>query len=165
MTDAAKNLEVARLADQLERSFFGGAWHGPAVLESLDGIEAREAARRPVAEAHSIWEIAGHAGAWMRVAAGRLRGEDVPSLEGEDNFPPASEALEASWKGALDDLRSAYRELREALQELEDAELGNCVAGCDPTVRGLLLGVLQHNAYHAGQIVLLRKVTSPREAA
>jgi hypothetical protein len=31
------------------------------------------------------------------------------------------------------------------------------VAGSDPTVRGLLVGILQHNAYHGGQIVLLRK--------
>jgi uncharacterized damage-inducible protein DinB len=31
------------------------------------------------------------------------------------------------------------------------------VAGSDPTLRGLLLGLLQHNAYHTGQIVVLAK--------
>ena len=30
-------------------------------------------------------------------------------------------------------------------------------AGSDPTLRGLLLGLLQHNAYPAGQLVLLAK--------
>jgi hypothetical protein len=40
-----------------------------------------------------------------------------------------------------------------------DAErlLDDPVGGSDPTVRGLLFGVVQHHAYHAGQIVLLRK--------
>lgn len=159
MTETAVNLEVTRLADQLERSFFGGAWHGPALWESLDGIEAARAAEHPLDGAHSIWEIAGHAGAWMRVAARRIRGEDVPTLTDEDNFPSASEPLDASWKEALGELEAAYRELHRTLGELDDDGLGNCVAGCDPTVRGLVLGVIQHNAYHAGQIVLLRKAS------
>jgi len=48
------------LADQLERSFRGGAWHGPAVAETLAGIDAATAAARPLPDAHSIWENVHH---------------------------------------------------------------------------------------------------------
>ncbi|MGA2262460.1 MAG: hypothetical protein ABSH28_13620 [Acidobacteriota bacterium] len=37
--------EVERIADQLQRSMEGNAWHGPALLEVLEGVTAEEAAR------------------------------------------------------------------------------------------------------------------------
>jgi uncharacterized damage-inducible protein DinB len=157
MSDVVVNLEVARLADQLERSFHGGAWHGPAVLEALDGVDEAVAAARPVIGAHSIWEITGHVGAWMQVAARRIRGAAKTPLSDEENFPPAGDATPDAWKTVQESLRHAYRELLEALRGLEDANLADTVPGSDPTVRGLVFGVIQHNAYHAGQLVLLRR--------
>jgi len=45
--------EKSRIADQLKRAFEGDAWHGPAVLEVLEGVHARTAASKPLAGAHS----------------------------------------------------------------------------------------------------------------
>jgi len=39
--------ESTRIADQLRRAFDGEAWHGPSVLEVLDGVDARTASRAP----------------------------------------------------------------------------------------------------------------------
>ncbi|MCP4201672.1 MAG: DinB family protein, partial [bacterium] len=64
---------------------------------------------------------------------------------------------EEAWRTVLSDLEEAHRSLHATVLELEDARLEDPVAGCDPTVRGLLLGVLQHNVYHAGQISVLKK--------
>ena len=50
--------------------------------------------------------------------------------------------------------------MHTAVLALPDERLDDPVVGSDPTVRGMLLGVLQHNAYHAGQLVFLRKVVS-----
>jgi len=47
--------ETTRLADQLRRAFKGEAWHGPSVLEILDGIDAKRAATHPIDGVHSIW--------------------------------------------------------------------------------------------------------------
>ena len=47
--------------------------------------------------------------------------------------------------------------MHSMLLALDDERLDGPVTGSDPTVRGQLLGLLQHNAYHAGQIVVLRK--------
>ena len=66
--------EAARLADQLERAFRGGAWHGPALAQTLADVDAATASRRPLASAHTIWEIARRAGAWIDVARRRLAG-------------------------------------------------------------------------------------------
>ena len=39
--------ELDRLDDQLGRALSGPAWHGPSVMELLDGVRAREAAAHP----------------------------------------------------------------------------------------------------------------------
>ena len=49
--------EAARIADQLRRAFDGEAWHGDSLFEILKGVSAKQAAARPVANAHSIWEL------------------------------------------------------------------------------------------------------------
>lgn len=38
--------EIERIVDQLNRAFEGEAWHGPAVMDILEGITAQQAAAR-----------------------------------------------------------------------------------------------------------------------
>lgn len=150
-------VETTRLADQLERGFRGGAWHGPSLEEVLHGVDAATAAARPFADSHSIAEITGHVAFWIDAAHRRMKGEDVTNVPPEVDFPADGAKDDAAWRATLADLEQAHRRLHTALLALDDAELAGAVAGSDPTVRGQLLGILQHNAYHAGQIVLLRK--------
>jgi uncharacterized damage-inducible protein DinB len=56
--------ECARLADQIRRAFDGEAWHGDALVEVLANVSAKQAAARPIKNAHNIWEIVLHIGAW-----------------------------------------------------------------------------------------------------
>jgi uncharacterized damage-inducible protein DinB len=154
--ESTTNFETARLADQLERSFRGGAWHGPAVAEALDGVDAEGAARRPLAAAHTIAEIVAHLTYWLRAARVRLHGEHERDVLGDADWAPTAGGDE-TWRAALAALESAYRDLHADLLALDDSRLDDPVAGSDPTLRGMLLGLLQHNAYHAGQIVLLAR--------
>jgi uncharacterized damage-inducible protein DinB len=160
-TASPSKVETARLADQLERSFRGGAWHGPSLAEALEGLDQAGAGRRPLAGAHSIAEIVGHAAFWIEVASRRLEGEAVAAVSAEEDWPPAP-GSEGEWRQRLADLDAAHRRLHAKVLALDDGDLDGAVAGCDPTVRGLLLGILQHNAYHGGQIAVLRKAEPAR---
>ena len=150
-------VETARLADQLERAFRGGAWHGPSLSEVLDGVDRQTAATRAVGAAHSIGELAGHVAFWIDAAYRRMQGEAVTNVPPEVDFPAGAAASEEAWRATLAGLDRAHRRLHARLLALDDEQLDGPVAGSDPTVRGQLLGILQHNAYHAGQIALLRK--------
>lgn len=152
----ATQTESRRLADQLERSFRGGAWHGPSLSEAVAGLSAGDAHRRVVPGAHTVAEIAWHAAFWLDAARRRITGEAPPALEGAD-FPPPTADPEGAWADTLARLEAAHRGLHDTVARLDDERLDAPAAGSDPTVRGLLLGVLQHSAYHGGQIVLLRK--------
>jgi uncharacterized damage-inducible protein DinB len=159
-TIAAARHEVNLLADQLERAFRGGAWHGPAVAETLFGVDAALASLRPIPAAHTIWEIVGHVTAWTDISRRRIEGEPIDKVPDERDWPvpPAGEAAtEDAWHKALRALEEAHRRLHLAVLTLDDGRMEDPVAGSDPTLRGLLLGLLQHQTYHAGQIAVLRK--------
>src|SRR3954452_13066767 len=149
----ADRVEVTRLADQLERSFRGGAWHGPSVSEALDGVDAALASRRVFPGAHTIAELAGHIGFWIAECSRRIAGTPSASVSDEQNFPSVGAGDEAAWRRTLAELEAAHRSLHTTVLALTDERLDGAVAGSDPTMRGLLLGITQHSAYHAGQMV------------
>ncbi len=148
--------EIARIDDQLRRAFEREAWSGPSLLETLDGVDAAAAARRPVGSAHSIWEIVLHIGAWQDIARRRLAGERV-EVTPEVDWPPVREPSDAAWADALDRLRRGHEALRRVARSLDPGALDGCPA--DSTVSRYVLaqGVAQHDLYHAGQIALLKK--------
>ncbi len=152
--------EVNLLADQLERAFRGGAWHGPAVAETLFGVDAATASLRPIPAAHTIWEIVGHVTAWTDVSRRRIEGQPIVKVPDEQDWPrpPVGEAAsDDAWRAALRALEEAHRRLHLTVLTLDDGRMDDPVAGSDPTLRGLLFGLLQHQTYHAGQIAVLRK--------
>jgi uncharacterized damage-inducible protein DinB len=151
--------ETTRIADQLRRAFSGDAWHGDSLLQILDGVTAAQASARPIPHAHTIWELVLHIAAWDGAVQRRLGGEAL-ELSDEQNFPPVKDISETAWRKAVDRVRQVHDELVHAVSEFSDARLGERVPskqGAHYTYYYLLHGVAQHEAYHAGQIALLKK--------
>jgi uncharacterized damage-inducible protein DinB len=148
--------ECERIADQMRRAFVGEAWHGPAVLELLEGLGPQQACARPLSSAHSIWEIVLHMAAWKEVVVRRLAGQAV-ELTAEQDWPLVLENSEAEWVKTLEGLKRAHNELERALAALPEARLTERVPGKDYDVYFMLHGVVQHDLYHAGQIAVLKK--------
>lgn len=149
--------EISRIADQLKRAFEGDAWHGPAVLEVLEGVNARAAAAKPVRGAHSIWEIVLHIAAWDGAIRRRMEGQAL-QLSDEQDFPPVRDTSDAAWRSALGNLKQRHAELIQVLLAMPDYRLTGQVPGKDYDFYHMLHGAVQHELYHAGQIALLKKV-------
>jgi hypothetical protein len=156
--------ELERQADQIERSWNGDAWHGPALGELTQGLSAAQAHRHHLAKAHSIWELVQHCTAWVHEVSRRLGGTE-PSLPLEGDWPEAGEASEVAWETARQELREAILGLARAVREMDVALLDRTVGeGRDAplltgtTFYGMLHGEVQHNLYHADQVALLRKL-------
>jgi uncharacterized damage-inducible protein DinB len=131
------------------------AWHGPAVKEVLAGVTASTARARPIAGAHTIWELVLHITAWIRAGEIGLAGEKVDLPDAED-WPAVTSQSEEDWQAALRDMDETYQRLRSALSGTSDTKLDDTVTGRDYSVYVLLHGVVQHCLYHAGQIVFLK---------
>ena len=145
--------ESLRIADQLHRAFFGGAWHGPAVKEVLSGVVAGDAAAHPLPSAHSIWELVHHLHAWIAEADATARGKRFEKLKGDRDWPPVASTSAEAWAEALAALERAEESLEEAVRAFPQEKLGEG----DRSFYYLLHGIAQHNLYHAGQIALLKK--------
>lgn len=154
--------EIKKLADELRRSFHGQAWHGPAIMELLTETPPQQAAARPMAGAHSIWEIVLHVGAWETAARNWLAGEimEMPMLDAERDWPPVNDTSSVKWEQTIENLAAGHDELVRQVLRLHNEQLAEMVAGRDYTNYFLLHGLAQHNAYHAGQIALLKKLAT-----
>jgi uncharacterized damage-inducible protein DinB len=156
-------LDTMRLAEQVSAALSGPAWHGASLEDNLKGLTPEQAAARPVAEAHSIWELVLHLTAWAGEVSRRLGGAP-PAEPAEGDWPAVGAVSPQAWAEALARLRSAHVALVEAVRRYpagrwadrvggeRDAPLGTGV-----TFAEMVQGLLQHDAYHGGQIGLLRK--------
>ena len=145
--------ETERLLDQLNRAFGGEAWHGPALRNLLDGVTEEQAKSHPIRGGHSILELVIHVGMWIDVVARRLGGKVVQSNSVQD----WSDATKTSWAQAVLELERAQSRLSDAVARLRTEDLDKPVAGLNRSHYFEILGVLQHNDYHAGQIAILKK--------
>jgi uncharacterized damage-inducible protein DinB len=149
--------EIEFVVEQLKLSFEGEPWHGPALMEILDGVDAKTAAGRPISGAHSIWELALHVAAWEQAIRTRIVERRELQLNDEQNFPRVTDVSEAAWRQALETLRRGHEKLIATVSGLTESQLGERVPGKPYDIRFMLMGAVQHAAYHGGQIALLKK--------
>ena len=116
-----------------------------------------KASARPIAAAHSIWQIVLHAAAWAEIARARLDGRATADPPPDLDWPPILDVDAQSWDEAVERLRDSYRALATRVRQLDDAVLNNKVPGLEYSVWVLLHGVVEHGVYHAGQIALLKR--------
>jgi uncharacterized damage-inducible protein DinB len=153
--------EIERILDQLKRAFEGNAWHGPSVREALAGVTAEQAHARPLANAHSIWELVHHIAVWENVGRRRLEGDRAPiDISSPEDWPPPDEKSEAAWEQAKAALDRGHEALREAIAQVPESRLDELIFEGMSTVYVTLHGVIQHDLYHAGQIAMLKKALS-----
>ena len=152
--------EIERIDDQLQRIMHGEAWHGPAVLELLEGVDARMAAAHPIVDAHSIWELVLHLATTYRVVLRRMRGER-PHLTPDEDWPRVPTPTGAHWQASVTALREVNEELRGAIAAFRVERLDDPIVASPPWSAWVqFVGLTQHDAYHAGQIALLRRAAS-----
>jgi len=150
--------EVERITDQALKMFGGGAWHGPAVVELLADVDANLAASHPIPGAHSIWDLVLHLFATQAVLLRRIRGESA-GLKTEDFWPAMPPTSEAAWAETIERLNKQEAELRQAISVFPEERLEARLTSEGSSAYNNFHGHVQHNAYHAGQISLLKKAS------
>lgn len=158
--------EAIRLADQLVRAHDGDPWHGSPVKAILRGVTATQAAWKPSPHVHSIWELVLHMTGWRNEVARRVTGAPAAEPAGGD-WPAVGDTTRERWTAALAALDAAHGRLMKAISGMTDAQLvaasndrRDRPLGAGVTYYELCHGIVQHDAYHAGQIAILKKLQS-----
>lgn len=145
--------EIDHIITLLERTFEANAWHGPSVKEAIQGMtEAESHTRLP--NTHSIIELVGHMAAWRKYVVRKVLGDSSYTVSDEANFPSGK-----NWAEIAQHLKESQEELVNVLRQFPLQDIFSQVAGVTQplTYYTLLHGIIQHDLYHAGQIVLIRK--------
>ena len=154
---------VDGLIDQLIATHGGDPWYGTSRQKLLAGITAEQALAKPVPGGHSIWEHVLHMTSWTREVGRRIEGAE-PAEPAEGDWPSPRGKTEREWEAAKAALAEAHRSLIEIIRRQSPERWGEPVGltrepglGTGVTVLAMVIGLAQHDAYHTGQIAMLRR--------
>ena len=148
-------IEINRILKLFADLQHGDCWIGNNFKDTLHGVNAVMAADTVAVHGNSIWQLTAHIIYWRTTVANRLTGSDNPPPF-KDFLLPA-ELNEVSWKQTLHDFEAAYHTLRNAIHKIRDEHLDKLTIRPPQTNYDLIMGCLQHDAYHLGQMMLLKK--------
>lgn len=156
------NEGLAVLIRSLDQAFDHNSWHGTNLKGSIRGINCEIASWRPLPSRHNIWETVIHAAYWKYVVRRRLLSEARGSfpLEGSNWFrrPLSANAGEKEWKRDRLLLVDTHKSLRAAVANFASRQLYETPAGSKVSNIDLIMGIVAHDLYHAGQIQLLKRL-------
>lgn len=127
----------------------------------MRGVTAADAAWRPAPGRKSIWDLTLHIAYWNYAVRQRLTdGERGSFPRRPANWPrPPAEPDPAAWRADVALLRAEHRRFIAAAAEIPLSRYGQALPGGKGwTVGELILGIAQHDAYHAGQIQMLKRL-------
>lgn len=131
------------------------------ILRALEGFPAPLAGRRVDESLHTAWELVEH----LRLAAEDLvsycTDADYQDLGWPEGYWPgtAEPPSEEAWQGSVEKLLAATETMAAMLEDAEHdlyAKVPSAEKAHHHTLRAALI-LLDHNGYHAGQIVDLRR--------
>jgi hypothetical protein len=144
----------------LDSAYDRVSWHGTNLRGSIRGVTAKQAAWRPAAGRHNIWELVVHAAYWKYVAWRRLTGATRGSfpLQGSNWMVRPQQMTTKAWKDDIELLADTHRTLRKAVESLRPADLARNPKGSKVSNLALVTGIAAHDLYHAGQIQLIKRL-------
>lgn len=148
------------LIDQLTACYNDKSWFIP-LADILDDLTAEEAVIKNDNE-QSIWSIVNHLIYWNEKWLERFKaGEFIlnNNINNDETFAVAQDQLnEAGWTETLDRLENVFVSWRVVLEETEESKLTKQLPEYfDAPWWGVVSNLSIHNAYHVGQIMLLKK--------
>lgn len=124
-----------------------GLW-ADSLFDALEGITPEQAGWKPEGkDVRSIQEIVNHIISGKRFLLSVLEGKK-PSFE-------ESEGGSLSWEEVVKELTDVHNKVISMLRE-RDIDIDEKLPGGDSAWGELLYGILAHDCYHTGQIILLK---------
>ena len=160
--DEKMTSNVRQIVATIDQAYDHTSWHGTNLRGSIRRVPVRQAAWRPNARRHNIWEIVVHAAYWKYAVSRRFTGDARGSfpLKGSNWFRRPDEKTEKAWKADIELLDEMHRVLREAVSRLSANDLARTPRGKKVSNFALLSGIAAHDLYHAGQIQFLKRLYS-----
>jgi uncharacterized damage-inducible protein DinB len=142
------------------------SWHGgPSPVGALRGVTAEQARWAPTPRRKSIWQLMLHIAYWKYAVRRHLEKGPIARFPRKPaNWPSVAPGADAAaWARDVALLKEEHQRLLQALRRVRRWPLDRIPpAGRRWTYGELLLGIAAHDAYHTGQIQLLKRLWQER---
>ena len=141
-----------------QEAFHLPTWNGTNLRASLRRVSAEQAQWLPPGGRRCIAEIVLHCAYWKYAIRRQLRGDQRGSfgLKGSNWFRIERTLAPQQWTQYLELLDDQHRQLCEAISQ-SPLTMRLSPAACRPVVRKIF-GLAIHDAYHTGQVQLIKKL-------
>lgn len=148
--------ESQRIAQLFKALFDGHPWLEVNLLDTLNTITATSAEKQLYNNQPSIWQLLNHVVNWRNTVLDRLHGNIIDS-PANNYFETIPNTSASEWQEAIHALCVSQQKWINYLDQLDDADLEKIYPGNMASYYDNIHGILQHDAYHLGQIRLLAK--------
>lgn len=148
--------DLARFQKLFTDHYNGDPWIEINLVGTLDGVTETEAAKK-IGSLNSIWQIVVHVISWRETLLKRINNETAPTPA--NNFiEPVKDVSAGAWNETLNRLQASQVKIIEYLSGNENINFDENPMQGQYSRYELIEGILQHDVYHLGQIVLIKKL-------
>lgn len=148
----------AILLQQYDRCYNENGWF-VALRNTIDGVTAEQAAWKPKDSDNSIWETLSHLTYYINAYLQRFKGIDYQyDVTSNDETFTSGDRSEAAWKVEIGKFDAVMTEWRDLIEASDEDKFSQPAANDQGTWAELIANINAHNAYHGGQILLIRKL-------
>ncbi|KLT68290.1 MULTISPECIES: DinB family protein [unclassified Flavobacterium] len=150
-------LESKRVSNLYQSIYNGDPWLEVTLENTLKNVTAAQAYRKINPRLNTIWEIVNHLIQWRRNILRRVQGETVTTPD-HNYFVPVLDSSEAAWEQSLQSLAKSQELWNAFLDTFDDGNFEKIYPTNNHTYYEHIHGIIQHDVYHLGQIVILKKL-------
>lgn len=148
--------ETKRIISLFEKLYEGSPWIDVNLSGALSNITAKQASTRVFNKYNSIWEIVNHLISWRLNVLKRMQGKLIKTPD-NNYFENVIDNSDTAWKKTLQKLDDSQKQWRQFLDSFKVDSFSKVYPNNQMNYYEHIHGILQHDAYHLGQITLLIK--------
>ena len=158
-----ENTLIKKYIHQIQQAYYGDNWLDEDMEKKLRKVNEENAFIKPDGYIHSIAEIVSHLVEWRRELIERLQfGRRAKLMMDSENNWRSNESLKkGGWAYLKEQLDNTQNDLIALLETKDDGFLESKWSG-EYDFDYLVVGLVQHDIYHLGQIGLIYKMITFR---
>lgn len=149
-------MEKERMIGLLQKLYDGEPWIDVTLKSTLGKLTAEQAAARALEKCNTIWEIVNHLITWRNTVKERIKYNPIKT-PGNNYFEKVLDTSKTAWVETLKKLDDSQNDWVAFLNNLNENDLQKTESASQMTYYELIRGIIQHDAYHLGQIVIMSK--------
>jgi uncharacterized damage-inducible protein DinB len=148
--------EPGRLGSLFKKLYNGLPWIEVNIVDVLNKLSANEAQARLIDNCNTIWEITNHLISWRLNVLQRVEGKIINTPD-HNYFQRVEDISDEAWRDTLYRLGESQEAWLQFINKCNSRDLDKIYPVNNMTYYEHIQGIIHHDAYHLGQIVILAK--------